>query len=62
VTKRRIFGGTMSAKDRHEPDVMLGLMKTRRKLDLSFFATLGARLGCADPPPPLASLVCLQVA
>lgn len=55
----------MSAKDRHEPDVMLGVMKTCRKLDLSFFATLGARLGCADPadpPPPLANLVGLQVA
>ena len=60
VTKRKISGGTMSVEGRQARDVMLGLMKTCRKLDLSFFAYLGARLGCgdpADPPPPLATLV-----
>jgi hypothetical protein len=38
----------------------VGLKKTCRKLDFSFFATLGARLGFgdpADPPQPLATLV-----
>jgi hypothetical protein len=60
VTKRKISGGTMSAQGRQARDVMLGLMKTCRKLGLSFFAYLGARLSCgdpADPPPPLARLV-----
>lgn len=45
VTKRRISGGTMSANGRQARDVMLGLMKTCRKLDISFFAYLGDRLG-----------------
>ena len=39
VTKRRISGGTMSADGRQARDVMLGLMKTFRKLGISFFAT-----------------------
>jgi len=45
VTKRRISGGTMSADGRQARDVMLGLMKTCRKLGISFFAYLGDRLG-----------------
>lgn len=45
VTKRRISGGTMSADGRQARDVMLGLMKTCRKLDISFFVYLGDRLG-----------------
>ena len=40
VTKRRISGGTMSADGRQARDVMLGLMKTCRKLGISFFAYL----------------------
>ncbi|WP_306752250.1 IS66 family transposase [Paracoccus actinidiae] len=45
VTKRRSSGGTMSADGRQARDVMLGLMKTCRKLGISFFAYLGDRLG-----------------
>ena len=49
VTKRRISGGTMSADGREARDVMLGLMKTCRKLGISFFAYLGDRLGLNRP-------------
>jgi hypothetical protein len=45
VTKRRISGGKMSADGQQGRDVMLGLMKTCRKLGISFFAYLGDRLG-----------------
>ena len=45
VTKRRISGGTMSADGRQARDVMLSLMKTCRKLGISFFTYLGDRLG-----------------
>ena len=45
VTKRKISGGTMSEAGRNARDVMLGLMKTCRKLGVSFFAYLGDRLG-----------------
>jgi hypothetical protein len=60
VIKRKISGGTMSADGRLARDVMLGLLKTCRKLGLSFFAYLGDRLGLngAQPRiPPLALLV-----
>jgi regulator of replication initiation timing len=60
VIKRKISGGTMSADGRLARDVMLGLLKTCRKLRLSFFAYLGDRLGLnTDQPriPPLAALV-----
>src|SRR5215207_1603714 len=60
VTKRKISGGTMSADGRLARDVMLGLLKTCRKLGLSFFTYLGDRLGLnGDQPkiPPLAILV-----
>jgi hypothetical protein len=60
VTKRKISGGTMSFKGRQARDVMLGLMKTCRKLGLSFFTFLGDRLGIGDRNPvipPLAGLV-----
>jgi hypothetical protein len=60
VIKRKISGGTMSADGRMARDVMLGLSKTCRKLRLSFFDSLGDRLGLhGDQPriPPLASLV-----
>jgi len=49
VTKRRISGGTMSADGRQARDVMLGLMKTCRKLGISFFTYLGDRLGLEGP-------------
>ena len=60
VIKRKISGGTMSADGRMARDVMLGLLKTCRKLGLSFFTYLGDRLGLnGDQPriPPLATLV-----
>jgi len=60
VIKRKISGGTMSGRGRLARDVMLGLLKTCRKLGLSFFTYLGDRLGLsADQPkiPPLATLV-----
>ncbi|WP_245435650.1 IS66 family transposase, partial [Microvirga calopogonii] len=60
VIKRKISGGTMSADGRLARDVMLGLLKTCRKLGLSFFAYLGDRLGLntGQPKiPPLADLV-----
>jgi hypothetical protein len=60
VTKRKISGGTMSAAGRDARDVMLGLMKTCRKLGVSFFVYLGDRLGLnpSSPTiPPLAHLV-----
>ena len=50
----------MSEKGRLARDVMFGLMKTCRKLGISFFAYLGDRLGIngtAQPIPPLPDLV-----
>jgi regulator of replication initiation timing len=60
VTKRKISGGTMSRDGRIARDTMLGLMKTCKKLGLSFYRYLGDRLGLADSDqsiPPLATLV-----
>jgi hypothetical protein len=60
VIKRKISGGTMSADGRVARDVMLGLSKTCRKLELSFFTYLGDRLGLNTGQPkilPLANLV-----
>src|SRR3954469_18992820 len=54
VTKRKVSGGTMSAAGRTARDVLLGLMKTCRKLGVSFFRYLGHRLhvpGAATVPP-----------
>lgn len=65
VTKRRISGGTMSADGRQARDVMLGLMKTCRKLGISFFAYLGDRLGLnrsAERLPLLSELVTVRPA
>jgi hypothetical protein len=59
VTKRKISGGTMSEGGRTARDVLLGLMKTCRKLGVSFFRYLGDRLRVpgTEPIPPLADLV-----
>ena len=60
VIKRKISGGTMSADGRLARDVMLGLLKTCRKLGLSFFAYLADRLGLNGDHmriPPLTNLV-----
>lgn len=65
VTKRRISGGTISADGRRARDVMLGLMKTCRKLDIFFLAYLGDRLGLngtAERIRPLPDLVGAQPA
>jgi transposase len=54
----------MSVNGRLAQDMMLGLLKTCRKLRLSFFAYLGDRLGLngAQPRiPPLAVLVAQAV-
>lgn len=60
VIKRKISGGTISIKGRQARDVMLGLMKTCRKLGISYFTWLGDRLGLNPTNqriPPLADLV-----
>ena len=49
---------TVSKKGRQARDVMLGLAKTCKKLKISFFDYLGARLGIPVPQVPrLATLV-----
>lgn len=59
VTKRKISGGTMSEAGRTARDVLLGLMKTCRKLGVSFFHYLGDRLAVPDAPKiaPLPELI-----
>ena len=59
VTKRKISGGTISEAGRTARDVLLGLMKTCRKLGVSFFHYLGDRLHVpgATAVPPLPDLV-----
>ena len=59
VTKRKIFGGTMSMAGRTARDVLLGLMKTCSKPGISFFRYLGDRLHVpgAITVPPLPDLV-----
>lgn len=59
VIKRRISGGTRSEQGRDMRDTFLTLMKTARKLGLSFWDYLGARLNVpgATPIPPLPDLV-----
>ena len=59
VVKRKISGGTMSTAGRTARDVLLGLMKTCRKLRVSFFGYLGDRLHVpgAAAVPPLPDLV-----
>ncbi|OCJ18543.1 hypothetical protein A6U88_33140 [Agrobacterium sp. B131/95] len=62
VTKRKISGGTMSRDGRVARDTMLGLMKTCKKLKLSFWHYLGDRLGISGKIiPPLAGLVAAKV-
>jgi Transposase IS66 family len=50
VTRRKISGGTRSDVGRACRDAFLGLLKTCRKLGLSFWDYLGARLGSSDAP------------
>lgn len=58
LTKRRISSGPMSESARMASDVMLGLMKTCRKLGISFFAYLSDHLDLnrtAERIPPARS-------
>src|SRR3954471_12619213 len=59
VTKRQVSGGTHSDIGRDCRDAFLGLGKTCRKLGISFWNYLGARLGVAGAPaiPRLADLI-----
>ncbi|WP_200305365.1 IS66 family transposase [Paracraurococcus ruber] len=59
VTKRKVSGGTMSEDGRTARDVLLGLIKTCRKLGVSFYHYLGDRLRVpgAMPVPSLPDLV-----
>jgi transposase IS66 family protein len=59
VTKRKVSGGTWSEAGRAARDAFLGLLKTCRKLGVSFFDYLGCRLAVPDAPviPPLPQLV-----
>jgi hypothetical protein len=59
VTKRKVSGGTVSEAGRQARDILLGLMKTCRKLGVSFFKYLGCRLGVQGvrPIPPLEDLI-----
>ena len=59
VTKRKISGGTMSTPGRTARDILLGLMKTCRKLGVSFYRYLGDRLHVPGTAiiPPLPDLV-----
>nr|WP_272951578.1 transposase [Sinorhizobium medicae] len=58
VTRRKISGGTMSRDGRVARDTMRRLMKTCRKLGLSFWSYLGDRIGLEGQAiPPLATLV-----
>jgi hypothetical protein len=59
VTRRRISGGTHSDDGRRARDAMLALMKTCRKLGISFWQYLGDRLGVEGAPQvlPLAEIV-----
>ena len=50
VTRRKLSGGTQSDAGRDVRDAMLSLMKTCRKLKLSFWDYLGNRLGVPDAP------------
>ncbi|RDL46784.1 hypothetical protein BLJAPNOD_06443 [Ensifer sp. M14] len=62
LTKRKISGGTMSRHGRVARDTMLVLMKTCRKLGLSFWHYLGDRHGLhGQAIPPLAALIASKV-
>jgi len=59
VTRRKISGGTHSDDGRTARDTMLGLLKTCRKLGISFWDYLGCRLGVPGTPhiPSLADIL-----
>ena len=59
VTKRQVSGGTKTDRGRDCRDAFLGLAKTCKKLCVSFWDYLGARLGVSGAPavPRLADLI-----
>jgi hypothetical protein len=58
VTRRKISGGTQSDEGRTALDAMLSVMKTCKKLDISFWDYLGDRLGIQGLAiPPLAEFL-----
>ena len=64
VMRRKVSAGTRSEDGRKCRDAFLGLMKTCRKLGVSFWSYLGDRLHVPDAPkvPPLPNLVRAQAA
>lgn len=62
VTKRKISGGTMSRDGRVARDTMLGLMKTCKKLGLSFGHYLDDQLGVPAYRPAIHELASLTIA
>ena len=62
VTRRKISASTRSNNGRDCRDAFLGLAKTCRKLGLSFWDYLGARLRIGPTVPPLADLVAARAA
>lgn len=64
VTRRKVSAGTRSEAGRDCRDAFLGLMKTCRKLNLSFWAYLGNRIGVTDAPtiPPLPDIITARAA
>ena len=59
VTRRKVSGGTRSDAGKQARDTFLGLMKTCRKLGISYWDYLGNRLKVpnAENVPPLPELV-----
>jgi len=64
VMRRKVSAGTRSETGRACRDALLGLMKTCRKLEVSFWHFLGDRLQVPDTPPipPLPDLIRVQAA
>ena len=50
VTRRKISAGTRSEAGKQARDIFLGLMKTCKKLEISFWHDLGNRLKVPDAP------------
>ena len=59
VTRRKVSGGTRSDAGKQARDTFLGLIKTCRKLGISYWDYLGNRLKVpnAENVPPLPELV-----
>lgn len=57
VVRRKISGGTRSEQGRRVRDIFVGLKKTCRKLDISFWQFVGSRLTFDLKIPPLPDLI-----